>query len=271
LQAIPDSDSIFVGWSGDADCPRGQVSMSADKSCTATFHTKLTPEIIMGRLAGQLSCAKVLVTAVDVQTGSVRLQGRVPSAGERTRIGRVVQDIKGVLNVDDSFQIIPRPFCDVVEILEPFKEHNDRLAIGLAARLNKAGGQPTYIEGEKLAIDIKVPEKFESYLYIDYYSTDGQVGHMFPDPVMFPDPWKKIFTPNSSLTVDGGPKPWRIEAPFGLELVTVIASKKPLFLDPRTAVEPAQPYIDALRQMLPKDVSKSEVAAEFHFITTKAR
>ena len=37
LTATPDSNSVFSAWSGDADCSDGQVTMTADTSCTATF------------------------------------------------------------------------------------------------------------------------------------------------------------------------------------------------------------------------------------------
>src|SRR3990170_664532 len=37
LTAVPSSDSIFEGWSGDADCSDGVVTMSATRACTATF------------------------------------------------------------------------------------------------------------------------------------------------------------------------------------------------------------------------------------------
>jgi hypothetical protein len=38
LTAVPAGDSTFAGWSGDADCSDGEVTMDSNKTCTATFN-----------------------------------------------------------------------------------------------------------------------------------------------------------------------------------------------------------------------------------------
>ena len=43
LTPIASSGSVFSGWSGDADCADGVVTMNANKSCAATFNAVVPP------------------------------------------------------------------------------------------------------------------------------------------------------------------------------------------------------------------------------------
>ena len=279
LKAVPNPGSIFQGWTGAPDCAGRRMTMTADTTCTATFIPEparpeiplLTPELIRKPLSDSFPCAKISVDAVNQQSGVVTLGGRVASTEQQAEVRAVVQRDNRVTQVIDTFQIISRPFCDVLELLEPFQEQNDKQNLGLAASLDKKGNHPIYFKNEKLVIAVNTPAKFDSYVYVDYYTTGAEVGHMFPDLEMFPDAWKKLFRPATMLMIDGGSRPWRIRSPFGVELVTVIASKTPLFPTPRQAGEPAEAYIKSLRQALPKDPSSGEVAATFSFITTQDR
>jgi type IV/VI secretion system ImpK/VasF family protein len=217
-----------------------------------------------------LPCAKVFVASADGQTGIVNLAGRVVSQTQSAAVREGIRNIQGVTQVNDTSQIIPRPFCDVLDLLEPFKKRGEEQGFGLLANLGKQGTPPTYLNGENFVMGVRTPTKFESYVYVDYYSTDETVGHLFPNSKEA----ATRFGPNGSLTVGrpDGPHPWLITPPFGQDLVTVIASKMPLFSTPRPDPgERAEAYINALRQALPKDVSKSEVAATFYFIKTQAQ
>ena len=41
LTAVPDTGSVFAGWSGDSDCSDGVVTMQSAKSCVATFNLQV--------------------------------------------------------------------------------------------------------------------------------------------------------------------------------------------------------------------------------------
>jgi YD repeat-containing protein len=47
LTAIPLGGSVFAGWSGNADCSDGSVTMTASKTCTATFNGTPVAEIVV--------------------------------------------------------------------------------------------------------------------------------------------------------------------------------------------------------------------------------
>jgi type VI secretion system protein ImpK len=208
---------------------------------------------------GDFPCAKVSITAVEARTGKVELGGRVASDVQRTELYKGVQGIKGVAQVNDTLQIIQQPLCTVVELLEPYAEAQ---RFGLSMLLNKPGSSPVYRRGENLEVTIKTPT-FNNYVYVDYYA-DKDVAHLLPNPKAR----KNFFQPGSPVKIGD----WQINPPPGLELVTVIVSKSPLFPSPRGDAESTEDYLHELRRVLQKQKeAASEVTAAFSFIKNEAK
>ena len=116
-----------------------------------------------------MPCTKVTLASVDEQSGVVNLAGRVVSQAQSADLRERIKNLAGVRQINDAFQLVPRPFCDVWDFLEPFQQGN------MMTTLNKQGSPSVYYEGEDLVIHVTTPTKFPSYVYVDYYATDGMV------------------------------------------------------------------------------------------------
>jgi hypothetical protein len=280
LTAAPDSNSQFSGWSGDTDCADGLVVMTANKSCRATF-IKIAPhrtdDEIKRDIAQRLTDLRCVKLSAEVRAGVVDLSGRIASDEQRARVRTLVQGLPGVVSMNEAFRVIPWPFCEVLEILEPVKDQAERQGFGLVASFKKLqkngasavvqGVEPIYYRDEKLVIEVKTPNAFPSYIYVDYYTANGGLSHLFPNQFQP----KNGFPPNTVLNLGqaGAPVQWEILPPFGLELVTVIASKTPLPRTPTPDKETTEAYLKGLRQALTGDGAQADVAATFQFIRTQ--
>lgn len=218
-------------------------------------------------------CASV---AVAMEGCAVRLQGRVESETQRARLRSAVQNIKGITQVNDTLlRIIEPPFCEILDVLEPLQKHAETRNFGLKVRLvNKEGQQlPVYVQGENLLIEVTTPAQFESFVHVDYYTTDGQVQHLLPNL----QEEVNLIPPRSVYTVgqlDEEHFEWKVLPPFGRELITVIVTKQPLVFTPKAPrydAEPARFYLDQLRQALPHDLAPAGIAAAFYLIETRDR
>src|SRR5262249_20368333 len=151
------------------------------------------------------------------------------------------------------------PFCEVVDLLTPFRQRGNNLGAGFSLRPSK-GCDNTYYDQEPLMLDIAAHTPLQ-FLYIDYYTADrATVAHILPSQ----NQPNNALNGASTLSL-GGPQsrnPWTIGPPWGTELVTAIASPARLFAEPRTRPEPAGTYVDELRRALPHDLEGSEVIAQ---------
>ncbi len=77
LSATPATSSLFSGWSGDADCTDGSVTMTANKSCTGTFTLKSFTLTASAGANGTLSPSG----SVSVDYGTNRTFTITPNAG----------------------------------------------------------------------------------------------------------------------------------------------------------------------------------------------
>jgi type IV/VI secretion system ImpK/VasF family protein len=212
-----------------------------------------------------LQCAQV--TVADVQHSVVKLSGHVESKDQLDLMRQKVEAVPHVKGVNgDEVRVIPRPFCEVMEVLAPLRARNEKGGAQLELRPSN-GCDATYHDNDPLILDITAGKPL-NYLYIDYYVADRQsVAHVFPNPEE-PDPDVK----QTQARTIGGPydkSQWKIQRPFGREMVTVISSPKPLLTPARLAPEAAEEYLAQLRKSLQGNASDPALTATYCFIKSE--
>src|SRR3546814_1592557 len=68
---------------------------------------------------------------------------------------------------------------------------------------------------------------YDGYLYVDYYTVEGQVVHLYPNPGE-PDSGR-VLRGGERFNVGESARTWSVGPPFGQELITVISSPTPLY------------------------------------------
>jgi len=75
LQALPATGYSFAGWSGDADCSDGSVTMNTNKTCMATFQSNVQKFTLAVSTVGSITAAgagsgKIVSNPVGIDCGS---------------------------------------------------------------------------------------------------------------------------------------------------------------------------------------------------------
>jgi len=182
----------------------------------------------------------------ELSCGNIKIETH--SDGSRQVVGYVGtdKDLKTIrsklagkidnINVD----IRPWPQCETLQTLESPLGYKSQPRIDLS--------QKSFVSGDALVFDIITPN-FESYLHVAYVQADGNVVNLKQaNPLDL-----KITTANTKITLgDGsnsGPK-FTIVEPYGSEMLIVVASKSPLFQQPRPLVETERAFLTALRKAI---------------------
>lgn len=182
---------------------------------------------------------------------------------DRAVLQQRLAELEGVIEVDTSkVKSLIWPYCE----LEPFLAKLRR-NMNAHTQLDSTSSIREYVEGDPLEFGLNAPS-YEAYLYVDYFQIDGNVVHVLPTQRK----QHRRYPAGDRIKIGDrakGETRFEVGAPFGTELITVVASKEPLFAEPRVLQESAHDYLTALHEAIARS-DKHWVTADYFYINTKA-
>jgi type IV/VI secretion system ImpK/VasF family protein len=210
-------------------------------------------------------CSDLQVSA-DEDKGTVKVDGYVSRADDIAGVKQRVDGVEGVKSSAVNVQLRIWPHCEVVKILAQYKARNADNGYGLAITPN-TGHSDRFIENENVIVKLQ-QANYDGYLYVDYYTVNGAVAHMYPNDGE-PDSGRLIQSAEQFEVGATPSKTWTVSAPFGQELITVIASPTPLYAEALPEIQTAEEYLPRLRQMLGANRGNAKLSATYLFMQTE--
>jgi|GEM_PF-1962915 len=193
---------------------------------------------------------------------AVSIKGHISHEEDLLALMDLMDTIPEASNVIYEVKTLVWPYCEVASILSEHKQRTPLSAIGLQLDTKSRSNQ--LIEGNNLVIELSAPA-FESYLYLDFYRSDGTVVHLYPQI----EKGMKKTPPGTRLTIGENSSPWVIQKPYGENQIVLMASEKPLIEEHRPLQEPAQDYLSILHKKV--IVNETPVAVKYLMVTTNPR
>jgi len=225
---------------------------------------QMYPARIMADVRQVLSEFDCAYVSPALSHGHLALSGSVAGADDLLQVRLRLSQVGGVTSVEDDLVIHPRPFCDMMTLLEHYNVPvpSDLDQIGL--RTDKADNQ--YKEGEFLVVN--AVGAFDGFLYIDFLDPDGNIVHMLPSPVSENNEVRA----GQQIVIGKGKRRYEILPPHGRNVIVAITSQQPLFDTKRPEIESAEEYLSALNEALQRVGQKNPVAdslaVAFRFVDT---
>lgn len=202
-----------------------------------------------------------------VDGGRVRVDGYVSRPDDLPALRQRVAAVEGVDEARVEAQLRIWPHCEVVALLKSHAERNRDGKHGLAVTPT-AGHSDRFIENERVIVEL-LQSDYDGYLYVDYYTVGGEVAHIYPNQGE-PDSGRLVRARERFQVGATDTRTWTVSAPFGQELITVIASPVPLYEGlPPAEIESAKDYLPRLRKLVESQRGNERLTAEFLFMQTE--
>ncbi|MDO5610769.1 MAG: DotU family type IV/VI secretion system protein [Pseudomonadota bacterium] len=220
-------------------------------------------QTLVDQQLGAFPCSELLAEVDD--KGITKVRGYVSRPDDVAAVKQKVSAVEGVREPTYDLQLRIWPHCEVVQILAAYTARNTDAGYGLKV-MPTSGHSDRFIDGEKVIVNLQ-QANYDGYVYVDYYSVDGGVAHIWPNAREHDS--GRLITRGEQVVVGDTPEGWVVGPPFGQELITVIASPTPLYPEPLTEIETAEEYLPKLRQMLDANRSNAKLAATYLFMQTE--
>ena len=208
-----------------------------------------------------LHCA---IVDVAFQDGRMSVSGVAAGESARARLAALVAEHAQGWPHDSSVRLAAPALCEPLSLIGPLRAANLSAPVPVSIRLETP--EASFRGGTSLTFDIAAPD-FPAHLQVDYYTADGNVVHLLPNPLETSGQVDSGAVRRLGDRKSGG-RFWTIGPPFGRELIVVMASASPLFTTPRPEAEAASAYLSELKRVL--DVSGAAALADARFIVTAA-
>jgi eukaryotic-like serine/threonine-protein kinase len=212
------------------------------------------------------------VAAVEEEDGRLVVSGTAAGESARDAIQAILdasaegRDVQ--LNVATAPESLCAPLALVAGALMANADQTAPMTMNPIPRPLRPG-TPLH-NGDPLILDITGPPH-TTLLQVDYYTADGNVVHLLPNPADADTRLEAASARRLGERVGSG-RFWSVGPPFGSELVLAVASISPLFSVPRPEIEPASAYLSALKEAIdaqPAAPTDAQPRAAALFITTQ--
>jgi papain like protease len=211
------------------------------------------------------------ITLTELECSQLRA---LDQGGRRTIVGFVGKDDDlsavraAAKGADVAVVVRPWPQCEALLTLDKPLSRSDRPRV----IIRRSSGD-TLASGEALVLEVETPP-FPSYLHMAYIQADGTVLNLVQPGVGS----LNAYPPRSKIVIgdghSGGPQ-FKVSAPYGREMLIVLAGRSPIFSDLRSTQETEREFLTALRRALiakPDPASQDrDVTAGFDTIVTVER